>query len=156
MLYLVIFLLVLGVVALLLETLLTGIEIFGIAGVVSLAAAAILAVVFLDHGWFIVSGVAVILGLFAHYLYRFFRRKQLNGHLILSETLPPPPVEDLSHYMGKEGRTLTYLRPSGTAEFNGQEREVTAQNGVLVESGKKIRVVKVEGPRIFVTVVDEN
>ena len=50
---------------------------------------------------------------------------------------------------GKEGRTLTKLRPSGMAEIEGQRVDVVADSEFL-EPGIAIRVCDVEGNRIVV------
>jgi membrane-bound serine protease (ClpP class) len=47
------------------------------------------------------------------------------------------------------GTALTQLRPSGTANINGQRVDVVTE-GDLIERGAKIKVVAVEGARIVV------
>ena len=47
------------------------------------------------------------------------------------------------------GKTLTDLRPAGFAEFNGKRTDVLA-NEKSIGKGETIRVVKVEGNRIYV------
>lgn len=68
----------------------------------------------------------------------------------LKEQLDPPaPGEDLSTLLGKGGRVVTDLRPSGTIRIEG--KKYTANTfGEYVEAGRAITVVKVEGKRIFV------
>jgi membrane-bound serine protease (ClpP class) len=44
---------------------------------------------------------------------------------------------------------LTQLRPSGTANINGQRVDVVTEGG-LIERGAEIKVVAVEGTRIVV------
>ena len=56
---------------------------------------------------------------------------------------------------GEEGKAISTLRPSGTGEFNEQLVEVTTLGG-LVESGKKIRIVKVEGKKIWVEALPDD
>jgi membrane-bound serine protease (ClpP class) len=57
-----------------------------------------------------------------------------------------PPDE----LMGQEGVALTYLRPSGTAQF-GERRIDVVTDGKFVEAGTKVRVIKVSG---FVVTVE--
>lgn len=57
--------------------------------------------------------------------------------------------------VGEEGRTVSNLRPSGTGEFNDQLFEIMTLGG-LVESGKKVRVVKVEGKKVWVEALPED
>jgi membrane-bound serine protease (ClpP class) len=55
--------------------------------------------------------------------------------------------------VGEEGRTITPLRPSGTADFQGRRVDAVSE-GVMIERGKPVRVVKVEGRRIVVREVE--
>jgi membrane-bound serine protease (ClpP class) len=56
---------------------------------------------------------------------------------------------DLTELEGKEGQSLTVLRPSGMARFDKMRVSVVT-DGEMIEKGKKIRVVHVEGNRIVV------
>lgn len=53
--------------------------------------------------------------------------------------------------IGLEGTTVTPLRPSGTAEINGERIDVVSEGG-FIEMNQKIKVVKVEGVRVVVRV----
>jgi membrane-bound serine protease (ClpP class) len=53
---------------------------------------------------------------------------------------------DLLH---KTGRTVTVLRPSGTALFNDQRVDVVTE-GQMVEKGVQVQVVAIEGLRVVV------
>jgi len=57
--------------------------------------------------------------------------------------------ENRTDLLGKEGITLTVLRPSGTAVIN-QERVDVVSEGAFLDQNVKIKVVKVEGVRIVV------
>ena len=50
---------------------------------------------------------------------------------------------------GKSGRTLTDLRPAGTAEVDGQRVSVTTE-GDFLEKNTEVEVIEVEGIRIVV------
>lgn len=51
--------------------------------------------------------------------------------------------------IGLEGKTVTTLRPSGTAVFEGERIDVISE-GSFVQKDKLVKVVKVEGVRIVV------
>jgi membrane-bound ClpP family serine protease len=51
--------------------------------------------------------------------------------------------------LGKDGVSLTVLRPSGTAVFNNERLDVVSEGG-FIEKDRKIKVIKVEGVRIVV------
>lgn len=148
-------LLVLGIIFLLLEMWLPGVEFFALAGIGCLLVSAILAVMFVPNGWFIVAGQGVVIAGFVTYMYRFMRRKQLKGKLILSENLKTTSMGDVSYLVGREGKTLTALRPYGEADFNGTRMEVSSQ-GPMVGKGTKIRVVDIDSNKIIVCPVDGN
>ena len=57
--------------------------------------------------------------------------------------------EDKSMWIGKEGISLTVLRPAGAGEFEGQRLDVVT-DGTYIDKGIKIRIVRTEGRRIVV------
>ncbi len=57
--------------------------------------------------------------------------------------------EDLSGLKGREGISLTYLRPAGKAEIDGKRIDVVTE-GNLIQKGKRVRVIEVEGSRVVV------
>lgn len=57
--------------------------------------------------------------------------------------------------LNREGVTTSYLRPSGKIEINGISYSVQAETG-LIESGRKIVVVRVEGSVIWVRETENN
>jgi membrane-bound serine protease (ClpP class) len=57
--------------------------------------------------------------------------------------------KDLPDLMGLEGTTLTMLRPAGKAEISGKRIDVLTR-GEIIEQDRRVRVIKVEGNRVFV------
>lgn len=57
--------------------------------------------------------------------------------------------EDLKYFVGKEGITLSILRPAGTADFDGIKLDVVSQ-GEFIKPDSKVKVIEVEGRRIVV------
>jgi len=55
--------------------------------------------------------------------------------------------------MGRVGRTVTPLRPVGTAEFDGERISVQAEHG-LIDADQAVTVVRVEGNSVFVRPVN--
>lgn len=60
-----------------------------------------------------------------------------------------PPKEDLSKLVGAEGEVVTDLRPSGTVRIDGK-KYLANTFGEYLEAKERIKVVKVEGKRVFV------
>ncbi len=63
-------------------------------------------------------------------------------------------TQDLDFYIGREGRTLTVLRPAGTVELNGVRLDVVTE-GEFIDRDVPIVVEKVEGRRIVVKALDK-
>ena len=57
--------------------------------------------------------------------------------------------ENYENLVGKEGKALTVLRPSGTALIDGKRLDVVT-SGDFLNKGTKIKVVEVEGSKIVV------
>ncbi len=59
----------------------------------------------------------------------------------------------LAELVGREGRTLTPLRPAGLVEIDGRRVDVVADSEFL-GAGVAVRVVEVEGNRVVVEAVE--
>lgn len=158
MLYVCIILLVIGVLAIVLEIIMPGFDSFisGIVGVLSLVASAVLAVLFVPGGLFIVGINLTVLFLACYFMFTYIRRRQFHGKIILSDTLAEdlPPM-DFTGLMGKEGKTVTLLRPYGEVDFNGVRVEASS-NGPMIERGSKVRVIETHSSKVVVSLVDGN
>ena len=156
--WLIITLMVLGILAILLELLMPGYDGFvgGVFGVLALIAAAVLAVLFTRHGWIFVVINLGVLGLTTGLFFSLIRRKQLQGKLMLNENLAEPlPDVDYAGLLGKEGKTVTILRPYGEADFNGVRVEVSS-GGPVINVGRAIKVVDVQGRKVIVDDLNKN
>ncbi|QJD83650.1 nodulation protein NfeD [Cohnella herbarum] len=92
---------------------------------------------------------AVIVAVFVY----VFRKRGVWNRFILSEQLTTDkgyvPQVSREKWIGQEGVATSMLRPSGIAEIEGQRLDVIT-SGELIEKGKSIRVVSVDGTRILV------
>lgn len=152
-----IFLIGLGVLLLFIEiTLLPGFGAAGIPGMVLILAGVGLA-------WFqfglktgLIYGSAIvaltiplaILGLW------FFRRTRLGGSFILNTAANradgfQAPPQDLVNLVGKSGKSITPLRPAGSALINDQRVDVVTL-GDFIEAEVEVEVILVEGNRVVV------
>ncbi len=108
-------------------------------------------------GWSVigVSAVGVPVTLVA--AFRIFPKTALGKHMILfrpKRESPTAPHERFAGYSGKQGLSLTPLRPSGIVRLEGRRLDVVTR-GEMIESGINVRVVEVLGNRIVVRAVDE-
>ena len=152
---LVVTLVVIGVLAIFLELLMPGWDSYiGVfVGIAAFAVAAGVAVIFGD-ALFIVGATLVLLVVGGYGLYFFMKKRQLYGGMILTEVDDAPQV-DLSGFVGKEGKAVTLLRPSGDVDFNGVRMEVSS-DGPFIEKGTKVRVIETQANKIIVCAVDGN
>jgi membrane-bound serine protease (ClpP class) len=75
---------------------------------------------------------------------------------VLADELPAgggfaSETADPRHWLGKHGTTLSPLRPAGVAEIDGERVDVVSTGG-YVDAGVPVQVVRVDGPRVVVTV----
>lgn len=138
-----------------------GFGVAGIAGIIALLAGLTLGLV--GHGATVraVAGAGgrVAISMFAalaasivmlRYLPRFpiGRRLMLETELAAGGGYASAPERDAS-WLGREGRTLSPLRPAGFAEIDGERVDVVAE-GEMIEAGAAIVVSRVDGNRIVV------
>lgn len=142
-------LLVIGIILILLETVLPGM-VAGVVGFLCLAAGVVLA--YSRFG--VAAGNKVLLGVgfglvvLAMLWFRFFPRSRLGQMLVTHRTVGNLGVEQVD-LLNQTGKTLTPLRPSGTALINGRRIDVVTE-GPWIQSGVPVKVVAVEGLRVVV------
>jgi membrane-bound serine protease (ClpP class) len=69
-------------------------------------------------------------------------------------TIAQMPVNlELEQLRGRYGKTLSPLRPSGAADFDGRRVDVLSEGG-LIEAGRWIKVIDVKAGRVVVREVD--
>lgn len=95
--------------------------------------------------------VALLAGLL---LLRFFPRLPFANRLVLDADLGSGPThgsapESDQRWLGKQGRAASVLRPAGIADFEHERVDVVA-DGVMIEAGEAIEVIRVDGNRIVV------
>ena len=154
----------LGIILLGLEIfVIPGFGIAGIAGIVLILASVFLGMVghWPDIGYEEIS--SALYSMFASLLmtlllavfgFKFFPKTSLWKKLVLNEEeiakngyISNP--KDYSKMVGQKGLTVSTLRPTGIADFDGKRFDVVSQ-GDFIESGIQIEVVQVENYRIIV------
>jgi membrane-bound serine protease (ClpP class) len=106
--------------------------------------------------WILIGVQVVAVPWILRTAFRVLPRLPFGRSMILPEPAPEPEsgVEPARHLLGREGVAITDLRPSGTAQLGDERRTVVAEMGV-VERGRPLRVVAVEGYRIVVRAADD-
>ena len=151
---------ILGLVFLFIEFLQPGFGIFGIAGILFLACGIVLRAVFhkpednvvMQLFQFLLVDV-LILGLCFLLLLIAQKKGWLKRGIFTVGTAVDPDyssgTENFSALVGKEGRAITVLRPSGKAEIDGKNYDVVSAD-FLIEQGETIVVLATEGGKIQV------
>jgi membrane-bound serine protease (ClpP class) len=146
-----------GVLAIILEVFVPSAGIIGIAGLGSIIASIVIAFQRLGNliGSVYLAVVLVLVPVFIVLYFRFFPRSPVGRWLISQDrqdkekgysSFTPEKYVDL---VGKEGTSLTILRPVGTVRIDGQKFSAVT-GGEFIEKDKPVKVVKVEGSRVVV------
>jgi len=146
---LIITLLITGFILLLLETILPGM----IAGIIGFSCIIIATIMSyskfgIQTGNTILVCVLIILTIGTMAWIKFFPKSWIAKFFISNQTVGELNVEK-PELIGKEGVALSNLRPSGMAMIDGKRVDVVTEGGII-EKGKKIKVVAVEGLCVIV------
>jgi membrane-bound serine protease (ClpP class) len=156
---LVIILFLVAVAFILAELFLPG-GVFGVMGVLAIIGSMVIAFQqYREAGFWIVvvellvAASVVLAGL------RFFPATSAGKRFILGRNLDKrfgySGTEPLDGYVGKEGASLTHLRPAGIALIGGTRVDVVSE-GTFIEKGRRVKVVEVEGNRVVVRELDHS
>ncbi len=151
------FLLIVGTILLCIEIFMPGFGICGFVGLTFLISGTAITLLTVPFGFLIPAVQIAIVVIVAVSLYKYLRKKQLYGKLILNDFLAfeKKDLGNIEALIGKVGLTKTALRPQGTADFNGIISDVHSTEGYIPE-GTKIKVVSVSENKLFVTRVHSN
>jgi membrane-bound serine protease (ClpP class) len=146
-----------GVLAIILEVFVPSAGIIGIAGLGSIIASIVIAYQRLGNliGSIYLAVVLVLVPVFIVLYFRFFPRSPVGRWLISHDRQEPEKgyssftPEKYADLVGKEGTSLTILRPAGMVRIDGQKYSAVT-GGEFIEKDKPIKVVKVEGSRVVV------
>ena len=78
-----------------------------------------------------------------------------RSNLVLNECESAQTAADTGVFVGKCGKTSTVLRPSGVVDLDGVRLNVMTE-GDFIGAGENVRVIRVEGSKIFVKKEEEN
>jgi membrane-bound serine protease (ClpP class) len=143
----------LGIGLLILEIFVPSFGILGLIGFISIVGGVVLAA-FDAQNAALSLGVAFVVALFVVWIVaKIFKRRGIWNRFILSDRLTTEegyiPAQTRNDLLGREGVSLTQLRPAGVVEIDGERVDVVTE-GEFVEKGRPVIVSKVEGTRIVV------
>jgi len=152
-------LLLVGIGLIILEMLMPGFGLPGIAGSAAIIIGILLYAKSLSQALFLLALVAAVLAM----LFLVVLRSVSKGRLSRSPIVLRDAARDTAGYdgflnpqelVGKCGTALSMLRPSGIGVFDGQRLDVVS-DGAFLPSGTVIRIVRLEGRKILVQPVPE-
>lgn len=155
--YLAIALFILGLSLMITEMIMPGFGIPGIIGIASLIGSVVLTLVAAPiYGIYIAIGIVGVVMLVFIIIRRWMINKQIYNKIILDDVgkTEKPEYEDLDYFVGKEGVTLTPLKPFGTVDFKGVRIE-SFSVGPYIEVGKKVKVIQIANQKIIVDCIKE-
>jgi membrane-bound ClpP family serine protease len=142
-----------GIIFIIIEMLQPGFGAPGIIGVILLAAGIILYSKTVLQALIMIAVVLAILGAALALVLQSASKGRLAKHIVLESTVDNDvkfsASDDLSYFVGSEGKTLTVLRPSGSADFNGVRLDVVSE-GEYIPKGTTVYIDKIEGNKIVV------
>lgn len=151
-----------GGILMILELIMPGFGVAGIAGIVSLIAGIVVGSSVLTSGQLavVIFLVFVFIVIMVVLLYRSAIRNGRLSRLLFLRTraskdegyTSSKSYEDM---VGRVGVSTTNLRPSGTGDFDGIKMDIIA-DGQYIPKGTKIKIVRVEGFRILVEQVHDD
>lgn len=149
--YIALVLLICGAIALIAEFFVPGFGFFGITGIILVIVSAVLTIVYVPFGGFIVLAEAAILALLAYLAVEYFSKHGKESRIVLSETLNEDvdKKEELSCYIGKEGVARTPLKPFGSVNIDDSYVEACS-DGEFISANEKVLVVRVYENKLYV------
>jgi len=148
-----IFLFGLGIILLLIEAFIPGFGIFGISGLIAVIIAIVLAAASTASGIYTLLVSLFVAAIASFIAFKYLQRKGALKRIVLLESATREAgfssSADYTYLLGKEGKTVTPLRPSGMVEIEGKRYDTISESG-YIDSGEMVEVGKVEGYRIVV------
>ncbi len=142
-----------GIIFVIIEMFHPGFGVPGVIGVILLVVGVVLYAQSLLQALILIVIILAILGAALTLVLQSAAKGRLSKHLVLNNTMDDDvkfsAIDDLNYFVGSEGVTLTVLRPSGSADFNGVRLDVIA-DGEFIPKGTKVMIDKIEGRRIVV------
>lgn len=144
--------LLLGTGLIVAEVFLPGFGLPGITGIALIGVGAVLAG--MHFGSLVAVGILLVLIALLAVLISWVLRSAAKGsvgrsELFLREKDALGDAEDMRALVGRRGRTLSVLRPSGIGDFDGVRLNIVTQGG-FIEKDRDVEIVDAQGARIVV------
>lgn len=148
---------IIGLAMLVMELFVPSFGILGIVGSASLIVGVVRAAYSTSHVALSLGIAVACAGVAIVVVALVFKERGIWNKFILSDSLTKEqgyiPIEDRDILIGIVGKSITPLRPSGTAEFEGRRFDVVTA-GSFIDPGRAVRVLKTDGTRIVVEEIE--
>ena len=147
-------LLVIGMILITVEMIIPGFGAAGVSGVVALIAGLVIGSNDLPGAMFSLLIVVILLAIIAVLIFKSAIRGKLSRSPVVLNTAIESGSTDLldedhQSLVGKTGRTVTALRPSGIAVIDGRRMDVVSDNE-FIDRDRNVQVVSVDGVKVLV------
>lgn len=146
------FCLLIGMALIIVEVFLPGFGLPGISGILLIGIGAVLA--YMHFGMLTAVGILLVLIAILAVLVSWVLRSAARGsmgrsELFLSDREELHAQADMSAFVGRQGRTLSALRPAGIGDFDGVRLNIVTEGG-FIEKGVPVEIIEAAGARIVV------
>ncbi len=146
-------LLVAGFLLVGIEMMMPGFGVPGISGIVCLVAGVVMTAKTVSAGIIMAIVIIVILAIMLAIAMTIFSSRKMKTPIVLREDVKGEQgflnPSDLEYLVGKEGITVTDLRPAGKATFDGVDFDILSE-GKYIPQGRKIRITQVKDNKLLV------
>lgn len=146
-------LLVIGIILVGVEMILPGFGAPGITGAIGIVAGIIMMSTSIEGALKLTAIVIVILAVMLALVVLFFHSRKIKSPIILDKELTKDPgyisSQDLEYLVGKEGVSITVLRPAGKCDIEGVTFEVRS-GGEYIDKDKRVKIIKIQSNMIVV------
>jgi len=143
--------LVMGLILAGIEMTIPGFGIAGISGIILMGLGVVMLAETVTEGILIILALVVFLGIMLSVVMMWLKKRKtpwiLQGDVKGGEEIPD--IKDLEVYVGRRGKALTDLRPTGMGRFEDKDLEVLSE-GMFIEKGKDIVVSMIRDRKIMV------
>lgn len=145
--------LLVGIVLMIIEMFMPGFGVAGGLGLIAVIVAIILRANTFAEGLLIAAIIIVFLIIVGIIVYHSFTKGMISrSSLMLNDSIDSDStslIKDSEKRIGKIGKTISYLRPTGIADFDGERLDVVSE-GEFIEVGTEVVITSIEGIRIIV------